>query len=191
MYYKCYSNPNHFCFFLTNATPSEDRRANCFSALDCSVLLVIWSSFWLSNEQANATYQNRTERSLQRRKERLRLRSLEFSIPAEVVLSPPVITQKVTNLPRPSLHFLRFQPGCEVICFRFLLFVHGFSVSTIRPKPHYLISINMSIFFGTDGVEQKIDFYLRFVCFSFWSLQSWPTTATCASQWITARVSSE
>lgn len=34
-----------------------------------------------------------------------RLRSQEFTVPAEVVLSPPVFTQRVTNLPRPNLPF--------------------------------------------------------------------------------------
>lgn len=70
----------------------------------------------------------------------------------------------------------------------YYLFMDFLSVTILKP---YNLNIDMPIFFVTDGIEQKIDFYLLFVCFSFWSLQSWPTTATCASQWITAGVSWE
>lgn len=92
-----------------------------------------------------------------------RLGSLEFIIPA--FLSSPVITQRVTNLPRPNLLFeIPSQDVKYFVLGSYYLFMDFLSV-TIRLRP-YSLNINMPIFFGTDDVEQKIDFCLLFVSVS-------------------------
>lgn len=181
-----------FFFFWTNAAPSEDRCENCFSVLGCSVILVTWSSFWLSNEQAYATSQNRTawdlckgEQCLLRETQKPRIHCSCWSS-----FEPSSVYTKSYKSSQAKFAFWDSNQDVKYFVLGFYYLFMDFLSVTIRLRPYYL-SINMPIFFWNRWHWTENWFLFAFCLFQVLVIQSWPTTGTCASQGITAGVSWE